>query len=560
MIQKRTLPFRYSDVELPMKRLIIEPTKIAEEITESGLKIPSREHQDSEVGVVYATDAESDFKVGDEVQYKKVDRASNEHIESVSIDGKVYDVVYEYKIACVNGRPYSQIFVNPLLDSELLESGLVIPADVQSITRKGIVFDAPDYFTLKKGDVIEYYNQLTGYYPQVNIDGEVYECLQEEVVFMVNGKVAPHRIIVKIDLVAQHIKRSSTHSGLKLSPLFIAMLRNLQYAEISDIGEEAQKKYPELSKGDTIIIDHAVESQDYRIIDVQKGKQEKAIYEHRIINCYDFSEREIFGKLKYDKSNNKIIDITPIGDSVFMKWEFEHFEHNLLTTDLMLPDDTLSQYKNLSDLKHVVDHKRKEAAELAKLRMSGIKQAMSRIKPDEDPRQWEVLAKELGLMEREEKRKSAELRKDFWVVCQTIFPRQDPAYIISPYEEIYPINIMGNKFLIGHSDFLLFKTHTNMNITPKDMVALSDNVLVLPIEEKTEGALIIPDAAKQKPQYGQVVRIGENKDGIKDGDFILYRQFAGLQQEIGGVQHLVMKHNDLLFVVPEKPSEAEATA
>lgn len=560
MIQKRTLPFRYSDVDLPMKRLIIEPTKIAEEITESGLKIPSREHQDSEVGIVYATDAASDFKVGDEVQYKKVDRASNEHIESVSIDGKVYDVVYEYKIACVNDGPYSQIFVKPLLDSELLESGLVIPADVQSITRKGIVFDAPDYFTLKKGDVIEYYNQLTGYYPQVNIDGEVYECLQEEVVFMVNGKVAPHRIIVKIDLVAQHIKRSSTHSGLRLSPLFIAMLRNLQYAEISDIGEEAQKKYPELKAGDTIIIDHAVESQDYRIIDVQKGKQEKAIYEHRIINCYDFSEREIFGKLKYDKSNNKIIDITPIGDSVFMKWEFEHFEHNLLTTDLKLPDDTLSEYKNLSDLKHVVDHKRKEAAELAKLRMSGIKQAMSRITPDQDPKQWDVLAKELGLMEREEKRKSAELRKDFWVVCQSVFPRQDPAYIISPYEEIYPINIMGNKFLIGHSDFLLFKTHTNMNINPQDMTALSDNVLVLPIEEKTEGTLIIPDAAKQKPQYGKVIRIGDNKDGIKDGDFILYRQFAGLQQEIGGVQHLVMKHNDLLFVVPEKPLETEATA
>ncbi len=551
-MQQRTLPFRYSDVDLPMKRLIIEPTKIPEEVTESGLKIPSREHQDSEVGIVYATDAESDFKVGDEVQYKKVDRASNEHIESVSIDGKVYDVVYEYKIACVNDRPYSQIFVKPLLDSELLESGLVIPADVQSITRKGIVHDAPDYFTLKKGDVIEYYNQLNGYYPQVNIDGEVYECLQEEVVFMVNGKVAPHRIIVKIDLVAQHLKRSSTHSGLRLSPLFIAMLRNLQYAEISDIGEEAQKKYPELKAGDTIIIDHAVESQDYRIIDIQKGKQEKAIYEHRIINCYDFSEREIFGKLKYDKSNNKIIDITPIGDSVFMKWEFEHFEHNLLTTELHMPDDTLSQYKNLSDLKHIVDHKRKEAAELAKLRMSGIKQAMSRIKPDEDSRQWEVLAKELGLMEREEKRKSVELRKDFWVVCQSVFPRQDPAYIISPYEEIYPINIMGNKFLIGHSDFLLFKTHTNMNITPQDMVALSDNVLVLPIEEATKGELIIPDAAKQKPQYGKVVRIGENKDNIKDGDFILYRQFAGLQQEIDGVPHLIMKQNDLLFVVPEK--------
>jgi chaperonin GroES len=91
-----------------------------------------------------------------------------------------------------------------------------------------------------------------------------------------------------------------------------------------------------------------------------------------------------------------------------------------------------------------------------------------------------------------------------------------------------------------------------MDITSKDLISLSDNVLVLPIEEEIKGELIIPDGAKSKPQYGHVKAIGENKDGVKAGDFVLYRQFAGLQQEIDGIPHLIMKQNDLLMVIPER--------
>lgn len=550
-----TLPYRYFDLpDSPFKRLIIEPQKRPEQITLSGLTIPAHDLNESEVGIVVYTDKDSTFKQGDEVQYKKFDRANTEKLECIVIDEKDYDVVYEHKISCVNDKPYNQVFVKLVSEFSVSEDQLVIPENVYSVTRKGIIFDAPDYFHVKKGDRIEYYTPLKDYYPQVTIDDEIYECIQEQDIFVINGEVSPYRMIVKIDLAAQSLKRSHTHSGLQLSPLFIAMLRNLQYGEIKSIGAEAQKLYPNLAPGDSIIFDHNIESEDYRLIqqDLSKINPDKhPIFEYRIINCYDFSQREIFGKLTYNKQNKEIINIEPINNSVFLHFEFEHFDQNK-QSGLIGADDVISQYKNKPDLQNVIDHKRKLAAESAKMKMSGIKQYMSHLNPVTQQEEWQFQAGMLQKVEREEKRISAALRQDLWVVCKTVMPEQKPKYVISPWEQLYPINIMGRKYLIGHPDFLLFQTDKKMNINSTDLIALSDNVLVLPIEEEKQSELIIPDQAKPKPQYGKVVAIGESKDGVKAGDFILYRQYAGLQQKIGEVDHLIMKQNDLLAVVPER--------
>ena len=557
-----TLPFRYFDLpDYPFKRLIIEPTLQAEEITLSGLTIPAHDLNESEVGKVVYCDKDSTFKPGDEVQYKKFDRANTEKLESILIDDKNYDVVYEHKISCVNDKPYNQVFVKLVSDFSVGEDQLIIPEDVYSVTRKGVIFDAPDYFHVKKGDRIEYYTPLKGFYPQANIDGEVYECIQEQDIFVINGEVSPYRMIVKIDLAAQSMKRSSTHSGLRLSPLFIAMLRNLQYGEIKSIGTEAQKLYPNLAAGDTIIFDHNIESEDYRLIqqDLSKVNPDKhPIFEYRIINCYDFSQREILGKLSHNKQTKEIINIEPINNSVFLRFEFEHFDQDK-KSDLISADDRIIQYKNKPDLQNVLDHKRKLAAETAKMKMSGIKQYMSRLNPISQQEEWQFQAGMLQKVEREEKRIAAALRSDLWLVCQTIFPKRTPKYMISPWEQLYPINILGRKFLIGHPDFLLFQTDKNMNIQTQDLIALADNVLVLPIEGEQETQLIIPDAAKSKPQYGKVVAIGESKDGVKAGDFVLYRQYAGLQQQVGGVDHLIMKQNDLLAIVPERKNNLVAS-
>ena len=85
---------------------------------------------------------------------------------------------------------------------------------------------------------------------------------------------------------------------------------------------------------------------------------------------------------------------------------------------------------------------------------------------------------------------------------------------------------------------------------------LHDRVLVLRVseEEKTAGGLIIPDSAKEKPREGKIVAAGEggfDKDGnrmtldVK----VLFGKYAGTEIKIDGVEHLMMKEDDILCVV-----------
>ncbi len=94
-----------------------------------------------------------------------------------------------------------------------------------------------------------------------------------------------------------------------------------------------------------------------------------------------------------------------------------------------------------------------------------------------------------------------------------------------------------------------------MNIKP-----LSDRVLVLRIEEeeKTPGGIIIPDTAKEKPQEGRVVAVGPGKtddDGkrvslaVKENDRVLFGKYAGTEIKIDGVEHLIMREDDILGIV-----------
>ena len=88
-----------------------------------------------------------------------------------------------------------------------------------------------------------------------------------------------------------------------------------------------------------------------------------------------------------------------------------------------------------------------------------------------------------------------------------------------------------------------------MNIKP-----LADRVLVLPApaEEKV-GGIIIPDTAKEKPQHGTIVAVGNGtKDEemiLKEGDEILYGKYSGTELEIEGTKYLIMRQSDVLAVV-----------
>lgn len=77
-------------------------------------------------------------------------------------------------------------------------------------------------------------------------------------------------------------------------------------------------------------------------------------------------------------------------------------------------------------------------------------------------------------------------------------------------------------------------------------------------EEKTAGGIILPDAAKEKPQIGTVVAIGPGKlldDGkrskmsVKKKDEVIYAKYIGTDVEIDGQKYVILKESDVLGIV-----------
>lgn len=84
---------------------------------------------------------------------------------------------------------------------------------------------------------------------------------------------------------------------------------------------------------------------------------------------------------------------------------------------------------------------------------------------------------------------------------------------------------------------------------------LAGKVLVQPAEaeEKTQSGIIIPDSAKEKPQQGKVMLVGESKKDedmeVKPGDVVLYGKYGGQELTIDGTDYLLMSQSDVLFIM-----------
>ena len=88
---------------------------------------------------------------------------------------------------------------------------------------------------------------------------------------------------------------------------------------------------------------------------------------------------------------------------------------------------------------------------------------------------------------------------------------------------------------------------------------LADKVVVKAYEneETTKGGLIIPSAAKEKPEIAEVIACGPggNVDGkeivmtVKPGDKVLYSKYAGTDVELEGEKYIIVKQNDILAIV-----------
>ncbi len=83
---------------------------------------------------------------------------------------------------------------------------------------------------------------------------------------------------------------------------------------------------------------------------------------------------------------------------------------------------------------------------------------------------------------------------------------------------------------------------------------LADRVVVepAPAEEKTAGGIIIPDTAKEKPQQGTVVAVGNGKKDepitVKVGDIVTYGKYSGNEIPIDGKNYLIMRESDIFGI------------
>ena len=92
------------------------------------------------------------------------------------------------------------------------------------------------------------------------------------------------------------------------------------------------------------------------------------------------------------------------------------------------------------------------------------------------------------------------------------------------------------------------------------IIPLFDNVLVKPLEAetKTAGGIILPDSAKEKPQIGTIMAVGEGKVGpkgdkhpmlVKVGQKVMYKKWGGNEIKMSSEEWTIISQEDILAIV-----------
>ena len=98
----------------------------------------------------------------------------------------------------------------------------------------------------------------------------------------------------------------------------------------------------------------------------------------------------------------------------------------------------------------------------------------------------------------------------------------------------------------------------SLNLRP-----LGDRVIIEPLEreERTESGLYIPETAKEKPQQGTILAVGDGRKDesgkripmdVEDGQTVLFAKYAGTEVKIEGKKLLIIKESDILAIVETK--------
>ena len=104
-----------------------------------------------------------------------------------------------------------------------------------------------------------------------------------------------------------------------------------------------------------------------------------------------------------------------------------------------------------------------------------------------------------------------------------------------------------------------------MNLKP-----IGDRVIVqgLEAEQVTASGIVLPDTAKEKPQRGRVLAVGDGRwdDGeripldVAVGDEIIYSKYGGTEIRVEGTDYLILRESDVLAKVVGAPAKVKATA
>ncbi|HIP92393.1 MAG TPA: co-chaperone GroES [Thermotoga sp.] len=88
-----------------------------------------------------------------------------------------------------------------------------------------------------------------------------------------------------------------------------------------------------------------------------------------------------------------------------------------------------------------------------------------------------------------------------------------------------------------------------MKVTP-----LGERLLIKPIKEekKTEGGIVLPDSAKEKPMKAEVIAIGKVEDlDLKVGDKVIFSKYAGTEIKIDDEDYIIIDASDILAKIEE---------
>jgi chaperonin GroES len=103
-----------------------------------------------------------------------------------------------------------------------------------------------------------------------------------------------------------------------------------------------------------------------------------------------------------------------------------------------------------------------------------------------------------------------------------------------------------------------------------DIRPLHDRIVVKRLEQQeatTAGGLFIPDSAKEKPQEGQVVAVGNGKKtdegktiplDVKAGDRILFGKYSGSDIKLDGEEYMIMREDEVLAILEGGTKKAKA--